>query len=570
MTEPTSLSGGTLWIKIRNWLAGHPYFALTLAVFAALGPFLAKPFNIDDPLFIWVAQQIQVHPGNPFGFEMNWYGMVGPMWIATENPPLSSYYIALSAAVLGWSELALHSAFLLPALAVVLGTYRLARRFCEWPALAALATLVSPVFLVSGTTVMCDVMMLAFWIWAVVFWVEGMERDNFRQLSAAGLLIALAVMTKFFGVCLIPLLFAYSVIEKRRPGRWLACLLIPLVVICAYQWATRALYGRALLSDAMDYASSARGVIGVSRLVNGLTALTFTGGCLVVGVFFMPLLWRTRALLMFAASAIFIAVAVYYEKGMLRAVNPLAGAPRAFEEVQTVFWAVGGVSVLAVAFADFWKRRDAGSALLGLWLLGTFSFTAFFNWTVNGRSILPMAPAMGILLARRLGETTLAGRELWTRGVTVGLAASAALAFFVAQSDFLLAIAVRQSARETLAKYGGDRTAFWYEGHWGFQYYLDRMGAALVDSKHPALKAGDMLAMPVHNAYFSPPKPETADLCDIISVQGPSRLTTWSEDVGAGFYSSVVGPLPFAFGQVPPERVLVYRCKIDSFPPPKK
>jgi len=28
--------------------------------------------------------------------------------------------------------------------------------------------------------------------------------------------------------------------------------------------------------------------------------------------------------------------------------------------------------------------------------------------------------------------------------------------------------------------------------------------------------------------------------------------------VGAGFYASVWGPLPFAFGQVPPERVLVY------------
>jgi hypothetical protein len=152
----------------------------------------------------------------------------------------------------------------------------------------------------------------------------------------------------------------------------------------------------------------------------------------------------------------------------------------------------------------------------------------------------------------------------------MGLAASAALAFFVAQSDFLLAIAVRQSARETFAKYGGDRTAFWYEGHWGFQYYLDRMGAALVDSKHPVLKAGDMLAIPVHNTCFSPPKPETVDVCDIISVQGPGWLTTWSEDVGAGFYSSVVGPLPFAFGQVPPERVLVYRCKTDSPPPPKK
>src|SRR5258708_3519590 len=72
MAEPTSLSGENLWGKIPGWLAAHPYFALTLAVFTALGPFLAKPFNIDDPLFIWLAHQIQVHPGDPYGFSVNW------------------------------------------------------------------------------------------------------------------------------------------------------------------------------------------------------------------------------------------------------------------------------------------------------------------------------------------------------------------------------------------------------------------------------------------------------------------------------------------------------------------
>ena len=53
---------------------------------AMLAPFLAKPFNIDDPLYIWAAQQIQVHPGNPYGFEVNWFGIAEPMWSATQKP----------------------------------------------------------------------------------------------------------------------------------------------------------------------------------------------------------------------------------------------------------------------------------------------------------------------------------------------------------------------------------------------------------------------------------------------------------------------------------------------------
>jgi hypothetical protein len=54
--------------KIRRWVALHPNWTLTLATRAALLPFLAKPFNIDDPLFIWTAHQIQSHPANPYGF----------------------------------------------------------------------------------------------------------------------------------------------------------------------------------------------------------------------------------------------------------------------------------------------------------------------------------------------------------------------------------------------------------------------------------------------------------------------------------------------------------------------
>ena len=66
---------------------------------------------------------------------------------------------------------------------------------------------------------MCDVLMLAFWVWAVVFWVEGMERDDFWRLPAAGLLIALAALTKYFGACLIPLLAVYGWMKGGALGR---------------------------------------------------------------------------------------------------------------------------------------------------------------------------------------------------------------------------------------------------------------------------------------------------------------------------------------------------------------
>ena len=70
--------------------------------------------------------------------------------------------------------------------------------------------------------------------------------------------------------------------------------------------------------------------------------------------------------------------------------------------IQLTLFIAGGFSVMALAAADAWKRRDADSLLLMLWVLGTFIFTGFVNWTINARSVLPLIPAAGILLARRV------------------------------------------------------------------------------------------------------------------------------------------------------------------------
>jgi len=555
--------------KIRRWIELHPNWTLTLITFAVLAPFLAKPFNIDDPLFIWVAHQIQAHPLDPFGFNVNWFGTVTPMWLATENPPAASYYMAFAAAVLGWSEAALHFAFLLPAIAVVLGTHRLTQKFCGQPLLAALAALFTPVFMISSMTLMCDVMMLAFCVWAVVFWIEVMEKEDFRKLSAAGLLIAFAVLTKYYGMCLIPLLAAYSLVETRRPGRWIACLLIPLAALCAYQWITRALYGRAMLSDAMEYAGYARGIVGVSGMSTVLTALTFTGGCVAVAVFFMPLLWRVRTLAAFAATAALIATALFFEGAKLeKNISPEA-TTATFVEIQIIFWAVGGIGALALAVENVWSRRDAKSCLLALWVFGTFLFAAVFNWTVNGRSILPMVPAVAILIASRLERNARAGRKTPRFSVAASLAASAALALLVTRADYLFAVATRETAVQTGARFASEKEKLWFEGHWGFQYYMESSGFAALDVKYSPIKPGDILVWPENNTGTAPPNPDATARQENFYVPGPRFLTTMNVAVAAGFYASVRGPLPFAFGKVPPESVLLFFLKTNGPPPPK-
>ena len=538
----------------RRWLAAHPNWALALVTLAVFVPFLAKPFNIDDPLFIWVAQQIYLHPGNPYGFDVNWAHTVFPMWNVTDNPPLACFYLALGAGFFGWSEIGLHLAFLLPALAVVLGTRRLAGRFCRHPSLAALATLFTPVFMVSGLTVMCDVLMLAFWVWSVIFWVEGMERDDFGFLALSGLLVALAALTKYYGVSLLPLLLAYGLFRLRRPGRWMIYLLIPLAALYAYQDATIALYGHNLLLRAAQFTSffTALGkqTASYSPTATALTALTFTGGCVAAATFFAPLLWRRWALAASGLGAVLIAAVLLF--------SSTVGNSSAGVKFQIVFWAAGGIGVATLAIADIVQRRDAGAWLLVLWVLGTLAFAAFCNWTVNGRSILPMTPAVGILIVRRLELRFPAGDKAWFRGAVICLTASAALSLLITHADVVLARAVRESARETCAKLHSQGRNIWFQDHWGFQYYMEEQGALAIDLANPALKPGDKFAVPANNTHLRSPRLDTSAPSEVITVSKSRFLTTMDGSAGAGFYASLDGPLPFAFGAVPPERVAIF------------
>ena len=236
---------------------------------------------------------------------------------------------------------------------------------------------------------MCDVMMLAFWVWAAAFWLEGLEENRSGKLFAAGGLIALAALTKYFGACLIPLLVAGGVIGKRRFRQWAAPLLIPLAALCAYQWMTRALYGHALLSEATDYAKYAKGLFEVSGINSGLIALAFTGGCLAVAVLFAPLLWRRRMPAVFAGAAVLAIVALLAGGMMPRHYNWFQGASRTLVELQVVFWAAGGIGVLALAVADVFA---GAMRVRGCWCCGCSGHFCSRRFSIGPSMDAPFCP----------------------------------------------------------------------------------------------------------------------------------------------------------------------------------
>jgi len=540
--------------KIQNGLESHPYWSLMLLTVAALAPFLAKPFNIDDPCYLWSAKQILLNPADPYGFRVNWYGFSQSMWQVTQNPPLMSYYLALAACLFGWSEIGMHLACLVPAVAVVLGTYRLARPLCCWPGLAAAVTLFAPGFLVSATTVMCDVFMLAFWIWAVIYWTEGLRENNSWKCVVAGTLMALALLAKYNGACLVPLLLAYGYFARPSGRRRLWFLLIPAGAFLAYQYLTFRLYGQELFSAAAAYAQNQQDSYGISKTVAGFNALTFTGGCFAGVLFCAPFLWRRRTLAWIAASAGLL-VTLFLAAGLMtRNYAWLNGGTRLAVEVQIIIWSAGGVCVLAMALMEVWQKWDAVSWLLALWVVGMLLFSAFFNWTVNVRSILPMAPAVAILMFRRLAQT----RPKLPSGIKFSIIGCAILSLLVAQADFQEANLPRTATQSICAQYAGAPGRMWFEGHWGFQYYMQSAGAWPLDSDQLAFMPGDFLVVPEQNSNAKLIASRMVTLDKVFTLSGLPWLAALNINLGAGFYASRWGPLPFAFGSIPPEKYFVY------------
>jgi 4-amino-4-deoxy-L-arabinose transferase-like glycosyltransferase len=542
---------------VRDWCVAHPNLALTLATVAALVPFLAKPFNLDDPLFVWAAQHIQSHPTDPYGFDVNWIGTQEPMWRAMMNPPLMSYYLALAAKLFGWSEIGLHLSCLVFAIAVILGTYRLAAKFCKWPMLAALATLFAPAFMVSSTTVMCDVSMLAFWIWAIVFWIEGVKQNNFCKLSAAAALIGLAILTKFNGVCLIPLLAAFAWIERRSIGQWAAFLLIPVATLCAYEWITFHLYGHPHFLMAGQVSRTNQVIAGTRNLLEVFTAMTFIGGCFAIALFCTPYLWQRRTVLAFAlVGAVFTALAV--SRGMMtRNYSWLSGSVLTSIELQILLWSMTGVSVLALAAAELWEEQNSESWLLFFWLVGLLVYAALIYFMLNGRSVLAMGPAIAILIVRRLERKGL----LLPAGIKVSFIASAALSLLAAHADFQQAETARQMTQQICRNYSAASTRVWFQGHWGFQYYMQLAGAWPVDLTNSKLLPGDILVDPEGNSNDPRIDRNITVLDSEVSLADFPWFATHNSSLGAGFYSSFWGPLPFAFGSVPPEKVFAYTLR---------
>ncbi len=537
----------------KSWISAHPRVVMGFILVVCLGPFINKAIHTDDALFVWAAEWIQKHPADFFGCQVNWWGSAIPMWVANCNPPFMSYFLAGVGSLFGWNEVILHLGCLTVAFMAALGIYSLAKMWCERPLLATVIAMFTPAFLVSSSTLMCDVLMLTFWIWALVLWERALGCEQSRwQFIGAGALAGLALLTKYSAITLLPLLLILSILRTRKLGWWWLGLAVPVLMLVGYELITTRMYGRGLFFAAVHYAQTSYVGFPGGWKASGIIGLAFAGGSLLPLLFFAPLLWQRRVFLaggIVMLGALLLTFRLCNNLGLMCMAPDLNPMKQWDFLIQAVLLTAGGLHLLLLVVAETWRRRDAVTITLALWTIGVFYFATVLNWTVNVRSFLPVVPAVAILLVRRLeatrGNSVAGGWLLWP------LIPAAAITLSIVIADYQLANSARTAAEQITLKYKSTSHQLWFEGH-VFQYYMEKLSGQPIDVERSLLQPGDTVVVPEIGIYTMIP-PGSVGWVEHLQYAPSSwmNLMGGTENGAAGFYGANWGPVPFAIGKLP-------------------
>jgi hypothetical protein len=128
-----------------------------------------------------------------------------------------------------------------------------------------------------------------------------------------------------------------------------------------------------------------------------------------------------------------------------------------------------------------------------------------------------------------------------------------ALSLVIAYADYREAGTSREAARYFRKRFHNAGAQVWFQSHWGFQWYMQQWGAKPF-VKAAAIPSGSVMIVPSNNADPAAIPRASVIPVDEITLRSMPFIATFAPGTGAGFYSSVRGPVPWVIGHVLPQR----------------
>lgn len=413
-------------------------------------PFLNQAIQGDDSFYLTGAEHAQIDPAHPHHASYVFRGKVVDMR-GHPHPPLNAWTLGLLLAIFGdVEELRFHTAYLVFSLMATASVWFLAKRFTEKPLAATLLFLVTPAFVVNGTSLESDLPFLAYWLACVALFVYAVDDARGSRLGLACAAMAGAALAAYQSVLLVPILAVY-LWQKRRTWwqAWVALATVP-AILGGWQ-----LYER--LSTGALPATVLAGYFKTYDLQNTLAKLN-----------------SAEALTAHAGWIVFPALVVLACRNRWAQAAGLAAALAGIAlDPSPLFWLPFGCGVLLIVSQ---RPRE----FLSVWILLFFAASLALFFAGSARYLLPLAAPVAIFIAQRLSWRALA----W------GIAAQASLSLCLAAVNYQHWDGYRQFVR-SLPRPEGQSTA-WVNGEWGLRFYMQSEGGLALTGGQ-AVRPGDIV-----------------------------------------------------------------------------
>lgn len=483
--------------------------ALLLAAVCLL-PFLNKPFNVDDPWFLIMAQQIVKHPMRPMDFDICWddkvaHGCRNDYQFASGNPLMGEVgegYVLVPTVLAGTHEWMAHLTELVLAWIAILAMASLVLRlgWDRWHAIAGALLLVAiPPFLPMASTAMPEVLATALAVLGVERLAAWKVEHKWGEGAVAAIALGLAGFARPHLVLLLPLA-AFFLLDSTRPREILAQIRRELWLWIPVLAGSGLLLGIILaarnhnLAITPHVANSGWGNIPFN-LMSYLLYLTVP----------LPLAacWLANRLRTGRPGAV---VKVFALAFIVIASQWLMGKDENLAELglplTVIFLAVVGCGVLSGLFLEAWRKRDHTALFLMLWIMIPLPTIIYVHLPI--KYLLPCVPAV-ILLCFRLLDG--AGVRV-ARVVAVALiVAGTGYSILILRSDAEYAEFGRDALHELIAPQVAAGGRVWYFGPYFSNWYAPQDGAKLLLPGGPQPKAGDLVVLDVMMGGDWPLKP---------------------------------------------------------------
>ncbi len=397
----------------------------------------------------------------------NFFSQAG--WFYGANPPLIGYYYAPIIKLFGENEIFLHLFHLLFSLLVIISMFFLSQRFSNRSFFPVLFLISTPAFIIMSHNIMLDIPLISFFLSSIALFIYGTDNGNKNLLFLSGLFAACACLTKYSGICLIPILLVYSLLFSKK--RSYLFLLIPvflflLWVIYAVIIQKQSTFFCALLWRLRTFLTNE------NLILRTFVCMIFLTGTSATTVFLLPYLLKNKINIGVFLTSCFIGLSSF------RMIF--------FSEYSTIEKLI---LILLLAFSSFIilivlkiclisvsaQSRNKDKLFLSFWFLILLFFTIFSNF-IAARFVLLLFPPMFFLIFSEINfsllETVPKIKKIFFYFICISIVLSTVLAV----GDYYFAGIYRKASISLKKEMPDGSQIYFYGGDWGYYYYMMKEG----------------------------------------------------------------------------------------------